>query len=100
MHDYAKGIYVNSKNEKDEWVEDRNKARRLLKNLNIIGQNNLKAMYVGVKENKEQNHLKETEKQSSFTQLENNLNENKKIPPKFVGRLATTIIIEDGLFIG
>lgn len=60
------------------YKDDKNKARRLLECLNTIGQNNIRALYVGVKP-------------------------QRKYPikrPKFIGRLATTIIIEDGLWLG
>lgn len=57
---------------------DINKARRLVECLDVIGQNNIRVLYVGV-------------------------NLQRKYPikrPKFIGRLATTIIIEDGLWLG
>lgn len=60
------------------YKDDKNKARRLMQCLNTIGQNNIRALYVGI-------------------------NPQKKYPikrPKFIGRLATTIIIEDGLWLG
>lgn len=54
------------------------KYRELLEKLNIIGDNNIKAMYVGIDPKGHYN-----------------------IPrPKSIGRLATTIIMEDGLWIG
>ena len=54
------------------------KYRELLEKLNIIGHNNIKAMYVGIDPKGHYN-----------------------IPrPKSIGRLATTIIMEDGLWIG
>ncbi|STP07428.1 hypothetical protein [Helicobacter fennelliae] len=59
------------------YKDDKNKARRLLQCLNTIGQNNIRALYVGTSES------------------------SKKMKrPKFIGRLATTIIIEDGLWLG
>ena len=61
-----------------------NKSRRLLKALDVIGNNNVKGMYVGCKESwKEKENLEE-----------------KNIPPRLIGRLATTIVMEDGLYIG
>ena len=61
-----------------------NKSRRLLKALDVIGNNNVKGMYVGCRESwKEKENLEE-----------------KNIPPRLIGRLATTIIMEDGLYIG
>ena len=61
-----------------------NKPRRLLKALDVIGNNNVKGMYVGCKEN--------DSKDGKFN--------GKTIPPRLVGRLATTIVMEDGLYIG
>lgn len=58
-----------------------NKARRLLQALDVIGKNNIKGIYVGCKI-----QIKDKTK--------------KDIPPRLVGRLATTIIMEDGLFLG
>ncbi|TKX32269.1 hypothetical protein CQA75_09050, partial [Campylobacter taeniopygiae] len=81
--------------------EDKNKARRLLEKLNIIGQNNLKAMYIGINGNKES--LEATGKRENNTSKTNTNTDIKSqtiIPPHFIGRLATTIIIEDGLYIG
>ena len=59
-----------------------NKSRRLLKALDIIGNNNVKGMYVGCKTPK------------------NKTRESTEIPPRLIGRLATTIVMEDGLYIG
>ena len=53
------------------------KYRELLEKLNIIGHNNIKAIYYGLSGE-----------------------EKGKKPPKAIGRLATTIIMEDGLWIG
>lgn len=61
-----------------------NKSRRLLKALDVIGNNNVKGMYVGCKENDSKNE--------KFN--------GRIIPPRLVGRLATTIVMEDGLYIG
>ncbi|MCX2682931.1 hypothetical protein OQH60_03515 [Campylobacter sp. MIT 21-1685] len=57
--------------------EDVQKARRLLECLNTIGRNNIKALYRGTSEDS-----------------------IGMIRPKFIGRLATTIIIENGLWLG
>ncbi len=59
-----------------------NKSRRLLKALDVIGNNNVKGMYVGCKASKEKERNK------------------GEIPPRLIGRLATTIVMEDGLYIG
>ncbi len=58
-----------------------NKSRRLLKALDVIGNNNVKGMYVGCK-------------------IEHGKKSVREIPPRLIGRLATTIIMEDGLYIG
>ncbi|TQR59638.1 hypothetical protein [Campylobacter troglodytis] len=71
---------LHTKNHKDD-----NKMRRLLECLELIGQNNIWAMYI------EENDEKEAR---------NNLDEDKKRPPYFIGRLATTIIRDGGLWIG
>ena len=59
----------------------RNLSRDLVEALDIIGNNNIKGIYVGCKTNNEDKG-------------------DKVIPPRLVGRLATTIIMEDGLYIG
>ena len=59
----------------------RNLSRDLVEALDIIGNNNIKGMYVGCKINNEDKG-------------------DKVIPPRLVGRLATTIVMEDGLYIG
>ena len=64
-----------------------NKSRRLLKALDVIGNNNVKGMYVGCKEFQEYKNS-------------NNKKTPSKVPPRLIGRLATTIVMEDGLYIG
>ena len=64
-----------------------NKSRRLLKALDVIGNNNVKGMYVGCKEFQEYKNAKSKKAPS-------------KVPPRLIGRLATTIVMEDGLYIG
>ena len=61
-----------------------NLSRDLVEALDTIGNNNIKGIYVGCKEN--------DSKDGNFN--------GKTIPPRLVGRLATTIIMEDGLYIG
>jgi len=98
LADYAEYYYANSiKN--GVYQLDRDKARRLMKALNAIGQNNIKAMYVGIND-KNPNNNKLTAPLTGATTENNSENENKKKRPKFIGRLATTIIIEDGLWLG
>ena len=62
-----------------------NKSRRLLKALDVIGNNNVKGMYVGCKDN--------------YSNGKFNISK-AIIPPRLIGRLATTIVMEDGLYIG
>ena len=64
-----------------------NKSRRLLKALDVIGNNNVKGMYMGCKEFQEYKNAKSKKAPS-------------KVPPRLIGRLATTIVMEDGLYIG
>ncbi|TKX32271.1 hypothetical protein CQA75_09040, partial [Campylobacter taeniopygiae] len=83
--------------------EDKNKARRLLEKLNIIGQNNLKAMYIGINGNKDKTSNASRGSEEGNEEDTESVTESKqsqKTQPHFIGRLATTIIIEDGLYIG
>ncbi|RDU60609.1 hypothetical protein CQA53_10775 [Helicobacter didelphidarum] len=77
------------------------KTRQFIKALNTIGENNIKALYVGIndKENTNNNNQAPALLAGATTE-NNNEDENKKKRPKFIGRLATTIIIEDGLWLG
>ncbi|EFT6694405.1 hypothetical protein HVJ99_001876 [Campylobacter coli] len=103
LQDFANGLYNTSKDKTGRYIEDKNKTRRLLEKLNIIGQNNLKAMYMGI--NKKQDNLQEKEgdeeeKNEEYTESVTKNKQSQKLPPNFIGRLATTIIIEDGLYMG
>ncbi|EHO4333207.1 hypothetical protein KUB61_001814, partial [Campylobacter jejuni] len=103
LQDFANGLYNTSKDKTGRYIEDKNKTRRLLEKLNIIGQNNLKAMYIGI--NKKQDNLQEKEgdeeeKNEEYTESATKNKQSQKLPPNFIGRLATTIIIEDGLYMG
>ena len=64
-----------------------NLSRELVQALDIIGNNNIKGIYVGCKEFQEYKNSKDKKAPS-------------KLPPRLVGRLATTIVMEDGLYIG
>ena len=59
----------------------RNLSRDLVEALDTIGNNNIKGIYVGCK-------------------IEHGKRTKETIPPRLVGRLATTIVMEDGLYIG
>ncbi len=60
----------------------RNLSRDLVEALDTIGNNNIKGIYVGCRFPKNKSRGK------------------KDMPPRLVGRLATTIVMEDGLYIG
>ncbi|MCR2062914.1 hypothetical protein, partial [Campylobacter helveticus] len=99
LEDYANHYFTNTLIE-GQYLFDKRKARRLIKALDIIGQNNLKAVYV-----KEKNEGEKVEKNIASDTLNktNNKTDSKDeptIPTKAIGRLATTIIIEDGLYLG
>lgn len=81
--------------------EDRNKARRLLECLNVIGQNNMRALYVGVNKERKSGKLPTpTIMGANNDKKYKEQSQQDKKRPKFIGRLATTIIIEDGLWLG
>ncbi|WP_304345508.1 hypothetical protein [Campylobacter showae] len=80
LQDFKEGNFNTDTTDKESRVD--NKARRLLQALDVIGKNNIKGLYVGCKAPK------------------NRPRTEKEIPPRLIGRLATTIIMEDGLFIG
>ncbi len=97
LAEYKNYYFTNTSNGK----EDRNKARRLLECLNVIGQNNIRALYVGVnKERKSGKPPTPTIMGANNDEEDNKQSQEDKKRPKFIGRLATTIIIEDGLWLG
>ena len=55
-------------------------------------------MYMKIEEKEIQNQNKI--RQNDFNQIIIDKNKDQKSPPNFIGRLATTIIIEDGLYLG
>ncbi|EKG2037363.1 hypothetical protein O2N16_001863, partial [Campylobacter coli] len=75
------------------------KHRNFLRALDTIGQNNIKALYVGVAENEMQNkdQIRNSKKKQRVSKTSF---KEKKQPPKMIGRLATTIIMKNGLCIG
>ena len=91
---------------------DNNKLSQ--QDLEIIGNNNLKALYLGINEKQERKDkgmieadFKESKKKESRNDSNSNNNKTKdnktstkQSRPKLIGRLATTIIIKDGLWIG
>lgn len=102
LADYKDYFFTNTPKKNDQgkilsYKDDKNKARRLLQCLNTIGQNNIRALYVGVNDESKAN--KPSTPIDTRTSNKEKSQENKK-RPKFIGRLATTIIIEDGLWLG
>lgn len=106
LADYKDYFFTNTPKKNDQgkilsYKDDKNKARRLLQCLNTIGQNNIRALYVGVNdENKFDKLPTPTIMGTNNDKEDNNQSPQNKKRPKFVGRLATTIIIEDGLWLG
>ncbi|WP_410689262.1 hypothetical protein [Campylobacter lari] len=96
LYEYANGIYNTTQDEKGKFIEDRQKARRLMENLEAIGQHNLEVMYKGIGDEKtnDKSKMKEDDEESD------DANKAQDYSNKFIGRLATTIIMEDGLYIG
>ena len=62
--------------------------REAIRALDNIGKNNIRGLYVGIKDVEKDKNNQEQEK------------EIKQPRPKLIGRLATTIIMKDGLWIG
>ncbi|EIT4493977.1 hypothetical protein L2D13_001699, partial [Campylobacter jejuni] len=96
LYEYANGIYNTTQDEKGKFIEDRQKARRLMENLEAIGQHNLEVMYRGIGDEKTKDEIKnenDEEESDDISKIQDYSN-------KFIGRLATTIIMEDGLYIG
>ncbi|OUT15545.1 hypothetical protein B9N64_01795 [Campylobacter concisus] len=80
INKFKKGIF----NTSDE-NNHSNLSRDLIKALDTIGNNNIKGVYAGCKDNYKNGEL----------------NISKPIiPPRLIGRVATTIVMEDGLYIG
>ena len=76
INKFKKGIF----NTEDNDNSHSNLSRDLVEALDTIGNNNIKGIYVGCKKA--------------------NADSDHTIPPRLVGRLATTIVMEDGLYIG
>ncbi|HEB9979485.1 TPA: hypothetical protein RZL79_001833 [Campylobacter jejuni] len=96
LYEYANGIYNTTQDEKGKFIEDRQKARRLMENLEAIGQHNLEVMYRGINEEYVDNERNRRKEKEDF----NDINKIQDYSNKFIGRLVTTIIMEDGLYIG
>ncbi|TEX99674.1 hypothetical protein [Campylobacter sp. US33a] len=96
LYEYANGIYNTTQDEKGNFIEDRQKARRLMENLEAIGQHNLEVMYRGINNKDVDNERNRRKDKEDF----NDINKSQDYSNKFIGRLATTIIMEDGLYIG
>lgn len=96
LYEYINGIYNTIQDEKGNFIEDRQKARRLMENLEAIGQHNLEVMYKGInneKTNKGKTNRKDKENFNDISKMQDYSNQ-------FIGRLATTIIMENGLYMG
>ncbi|HEH5557814.1 TPA: hypothetical protein SHD95_001853 [Campylobacter coli] len=96
LYEYANGIYNTTQDEKGKFIEDKQKARRLMENLEAIGQHNLEVMYKGINNKDVDNERNRRKDKEDF----NDINKSQDYSNKFIGRLATTIIMEDGLYIG
>ncbi|EHB2512640.1 hypothetical protein JYC20_001853, partial [Campylobacter jejuni] len=96
LYEYANGIYNTTQDEKGKFIEDRQKARRLMENLEAIGQHNLEVMYKGINEEYVDNDRKSRENEEES----DDISKIQDYSNKFIGRLATTIIMEDGLYMG
>ncbi|MFG5115449.1 hypothetical protein [Campylobacter lari] len=96
LYEYANGIYSTTQDEKGKFIEDRQKARRLMENLEAIGQHNLEVMYKGINNKDVENDRKSRENEEES----DDISKIQDYSNKFIGRLATTIIMEDGLYIG
>ncbi|HDX3798419.1 TPA: hypothetical protein SHD18_001686 [Campylobacter jejuni] len=96
LYEYANGIYSTTQDEKGKFIEDKQKARRLMENLETIGQHNLEVMYRGIGDEKtnDESKMEENDEESDDD------SKSQDYSNKFIGRLATTIIMEDGLYIG
>ncbi|EAK9883282.1 hypothetical protein YZ32_08000 [Campylobacter lari] len=99
LYEYANGIYNTTQDEKGRFIEDRQKARRLMENLEAIGQHNLEVMYKGVNEEGDEIIYQNKRYYKNIENLTTN-NKSQDYSNQFIGRLATTIIMEDGLYIG
>ncbi|EAI3631209.1 hypothetical protein E4W20_08735, partial [Campylobacter jejuni] len=99
LYEYANGIYNTTQDERGKFIEDRQKARRLMENLEAIGQHNLEVMYRGVNEEGDEIIYQNKRYYKNIENLTTN-NKAQDYSNKFIGRLATTIIMEDGLYIG
>ncbi|EAK0438785.1 hypothetical protein YZ23_07530 [Campylobacter lari] len=96
LYEYANGIYSTTQDEKGKFIEDRQKARRLMENLEAIGQHNLEVMYKGINNKDVENDRKSRENEEES----DDISKIQDYSNKFIGRLATTIIMEDGLYMG
>ncbi|EIW7525036.1 hypothetical protein MGT17_001883 [Campylobacter jejuni] len=96
LYEYANGIYNTTQDEKGKFIEDRQKARRLMENLEAIGQHNLEVMYKGINNKDVDNDRKSRENEEES----DDISKIQDYSNKFIGRLATTIIMEDGLYMG
>ncbi|MCR6579539.1 hypothetical protein, partial [Campylobacter insulaenigrae] len=82
LYEYANGIYNTTQDEKGKFIEDRQKARRLMENLEAIGQHNLEVMYKGVKRKK----MKDESKNEDGVEESDDISKIQDYSNKFIGR--------------
>ncbi|HEB9314126.1 TPA: hypothetical protein RZK23_001835, partial [Campylobacter coli] len=68
------------------------KGKAILSSLKIIGKNNIKALYVGINDEDEQENKFESNESNANSKKTKDENSEKRSP--FLGRLATTIITQ------
>ncbi|MCR6576197.1 hypothetical protein CINS5915_07450, partial [Campylobacter insulaenigrae] len=83
LYEYANGIYNTTQDEKGKFIEDRQKARRLMENLEAIAQHNLEVMYRGISNKDVNNDRKNRENDDDES---DNINKIQDYSNKFIGR--------------
>ena len=92
LDDYMRCFNTNADN-----TPDSNKYMEFLKALNIIGQNNIRALYVGLFADDMEKKWQRKQRLTTNKDSTGNHKQEQEQSPKLIGRLATTIIMEDGL---
>lgn len=73
-------------------------GKKILSCLKIIGKNNLKALYTGINDDKKNEEVVLESSRNDTKIQDTQDNKTPKVRPPFIGRLATTIIVENGGF--
>ncbi|MCR6571821.1 hypothetical protein, partial [Campylobacter insulaenigrae] len=81
LYEYANGIYNTTQDEKGKFIEDRQKARRLMENLEAIGQHNLEVMYKGIEDKK----IKDESKNKDGVEESDDISKIQDYSNKFIG---------------